>query len=438
MSRADEQSKWIEDAYLLLSSPEVVFQELKARSKEICKDGLFGSRSETLELMLVERGVPLINLGLACYGADKTAFKGLYKHGREANLDRNDEAYRRGLRMGCLSNVTVAAAHFLFDFPRELIGEGELLHVLAEADFLEAEALICNPAVSDRLLEQLYKREVPFAKLTDERLCNLVSCSRKNARINTNEDDNESPDLGHYRIHNAILELVETAPVNARWMSTLYHLLDTLNPGYVAHTERLEAILARWKPVEGKSYDGSVRAGLLVDSITYTDEFRSLIAGLYGASLKGDQLESASKSEDVAMRAAYYANGNLTVKDIETGFERDKNLFVYSAMHNGNIIINVEKRQLFESLLSDGMIQRYGKFVNFSRERYRSFFRENPSDLIEDVAIETADTSSLEHIVTAINALDKKVDVVVARFQQFQSYFIVAAIAAAIAFYFRK
>jgi hypothetical protein len=438
MSWEDEQFKRTKDGRLLLSCPELVFQELKEMAREVRNLGFLASPSDELERMLIERNAPLINLGLACYGTNEAVYKALYKHGREVHADANDEMYRRGLRMGCLSNATIRSAGWHFDFPRDLLGEEEVQHIFEEADFSEAEALVCNPQISDKLLEQLYKREGPFAKVADERLAQLVSSSGKNERLNTNNDDDESPDLGHYSIHEAILQLVETAPINPRWMSALYHLLDTLNPEHTARTESLEPTLSRWKDIMIKGHDGKVHEGLFAHSISFADEFRCLIAAHYGAGLEKSKLQLASKSEDVAKRAAYYANGNLTANDMKAGVERDKDAFVYSAMYNGSIIIDREKRLLFESMLSHEWRPRYLKLVNFARERYRSFFQDFIADSVENAPQQVTNEASLAMIEAAMRVLGEKVDKISARFQQFQSWFLVAAIAVAIGFYFRR
>src|SRR5262249_38804456 len=151
MPWGNEQERLTQEARLSVASPEEVLRELKL----IAQKPRF-VRDEATETLLVERNEPLINLGLACYGTSKEVFTALYKHGLEKPADATDERYKRGLRIGCLSNQSVPAAHLVFDFPRDLIGPEEIRRVLAAAEDAEAEALICNPSVSDRLLEELY------------------------------------------------------------------------------------------------------------------------------------------------------------------------------------------------------------------------------------------------------------------------------------------
>jgi hypothetical protein len=111
----------------------------------------------------------------------------------------------------------VPAARSVFDFPRRLIGPEEIHRVLAAGDDAEAEALICNPSVSDELLEELYKRTDAFS--------------------------DDMPDMGHRSVHHAIFHLLEIAPVHNHWLHVLYGLLDQLDFQQVTHPETIEAVL---------------------------------------------------------------------------------------------------------------------------------------------------------------------------------------------------
>jgi hypothetical protein len=150
----DEQGRLTQEARLSVASPEEVVRELK-RVAQKSRTELLGR--EAIEALLIERNDRLINLGLACYGTSKEVFTALYRHGLEKPADAADERYRRGLRIGCLSNCSVA--YWALDFPRRLISPEEIQRILAAGDDAEAEALICNPSVSDQLLEELPHNE---------------------------------------------------------------------------------------------------------------------------------------------------------------------------------------------------------------------------------------------------------------------------------------
>jgi hypothetical protein len=179
----EEQERHTQEARLSVASPEDVLRELKRIAQKPPHE--LRVRDEAIQALLVERNDPLINLGLACYGISKEVFKALYKHGLEKPVDAADERYKRGLRIGCLSN---RFAYWAFDFPRQLIGLEEIHRILAAGDYTEAEALICNPSVSDELLEELYGRTGAFATLDEERWRKLVYLSMKNERLVTKKD----------------------------------------------------------------------------------------------------------------------------------------------------------------------------------------------------------------------------------------------------------
>jgi hypothetical protein len=162
MPWGDEQERLTQEARLSVASPEEVIRELRLKAH-----GTRFARDEAMEALLVERNDPLINLELACYGTSQEVFTALYKHGLEEPIDTADERYKRGLRIGCLSNPYVYR-------PGRLIGSDEVHRIIATGEDAEAEALICNPSVSDRLLEELYTP--------------LVYFSHKNEHLGTNKD----------------------------------------------------------------------------------------------------------------------------------------------------------------------------------------------------------------------------------------------------------
>jgi hypothetical protein len=344
----EEQERLTEQARLSVASPEEVVRELKRVAQKPRHELMMG-RDEAIEALLVERNDPLIALGLACYGTSKEVFTALYKHGLAKPADAADERYKLGLRIGCLSNRSVPAAHFVFDFPRELIGPEEIDRVLAAGDDGEAEALICNPSVSDKLLEELYGRAAAFATLDEERWCKLVYLSRKNERLVTREDSDDAPDIGHLRIQRAIFRLLEIAPVHNYWLHCLYGLLDQLNFQQVTHPETIDAVLSRWAKLDDKVKEKKPIEGYFT-ALSLTDEFRCLIAALYGRTWSNNKfaVQGSPSAKDVAMRCAYYGNAELSEKEMKAGYERDQEVYVFATMYNNNLFSNSKLRKLFE------------------------------------------------------------------------------------------
>ena len=62
-------------------------------------------------------------------------------------------------------------------------------NILREGDRDEVEALICNQAISEKLLEELYQHTGIFAGLPDERWRQVVAQSSRNERLNTDKSN---------------------------------------------------------------------------------------------------------------------------------------------------------------------------------------------------------------------------------------------------------
>jgi hypothetical protein len=390
MSWSNEQERLTQEARLSVANPEEVLRELKHRAQ---KPQLLVKRDEAIEALLVERNEPLINLGLACYGASQEVFVALYKHGLEKPIDTADERYKRGLRIGCLSNRCVA--HSGFDFPRRLIGPEEVNRVLAAGEDAEAEALMCNPSVSDSLLEELYTRTGACTALPEERWESLVYFSRKNARLGMNKDSDAGPDMWHYSVNRAIFRLLEIAPVKKSWLFLLYDLLDQLDFLHVAHPEKIDTTLSRWAQLDDK-FNGKPMEGYFT-SLSLKDEFRCLIAALYGRTYSDQKfaVQGRPSSADVAMRCAYYGNAELSVRAMKAGYARERGVYLFAVMYNDNLFSEHKLRKFFEEeqLAGGELTARYLK--NFELKRKKWPFLE--SFLSNDVRKEAA-TGKEDHL----------------------------------------
>ena len=334
----EEQDRLTLEARLLASSPEAVFDELKKLSAKTRAQPFWNNRNDKYEIGLVDRNERLINLGLAAYGTNKEVLKALYQHALEPAQDVFDAGYKKGLRIGCLSNST-APAIFLFDFPNKIIGPEETRRVLNEAEVgSEAAALIQNPKVSDKLLEALYKRQGVFADTPEERWRHLIYLSASNTRLVTEYDYEDMPDMGHYDIHKSIFELLGTAPVDNNLLIVLYHLLDQLDPQCVHSPENLDHVLKCWAQLPVAEKQDMARDGYFT-SLPLRDEFRCLIAALYGRGFANKNTVYFGKpdADDVAIRCAYYARGQLTAKEMAASYEKDDSVFTFAAMLNSRV-----------------------------------------------------------------------------------------------------
>jgi hypothetical protein len=188
-----EHEKRIREARLLVSPPEIVFEELKKYGEKPVDD--FGIDDKELEKNLLARDEHLINLALAQYGTDRDILGELYRRGLGDPTNPLDARYRQGLRIAVLSN---RATHEFWRFPKAVIGEEEIRRVVVDADWSEAEALLRNPNTSEELMVALYERRDPFSAVSDDRWCDLVSMSAANPRLDAPNGTQDGPDLQKY------------------------------------------------------------------------------------------------------------------------------------------------------------------------------------------------------------------------------------------------
>jgi hypothetical protein len=235
----------------------------------------------------------------------------------------------------------------------------------------------------------------------------LIYLSRKNERLVTKEDTDDMPDMGHYRIHRAIFRLLEIAPVHNYWLHVLYGLLDQLDFQQVAHPETIEALLSRWTKLDDKM-EG------YFTSLSLKDEFRCLIAALYGTTFSNNKsaVQGSPSAKDVAMRCAYYGNTRLSAQEMKAGFERDQGVYVFATMYNRNLFFDSKLRKLFEEeqLGWDGdSSARYLK--NFELVRKERPYLESflPTDVRKEAATTKNDGVDEKAIARAVETAVNKI-----------------------------
>jgi hypothetical protein len=439
MSWEAEQDRIVREGRLYFAPPEMVFSELKELGRR-SRAELFSSTTEALEAKLMERNDPLINIGLACYCTNKNVFTSLYKHSQEAPHDENDAIYKRNLRLGCLSNQTITAARLFFDFPRDVAGEQEILRILSESEPLELEALVSNPTVSDKLLEEIFSLTGLMKRLSEDRRHAAVIYAARNERISTNKEDYDSPDMGHYGIHKAIFRLLEIAPVEPRWFWVVYDLLGRLDPSQVHSPERIDHILERWKALklssrkEGEEMEGNFT------HLPMTEELRCSIAALYGRGFSNKNLVyfGSPTAKDVALRCAYYGSGDITEKEMKAGYKRDKDVYVFAASFNTNIIGKQKLRKLYEEEQLGGDISKLYLKHFAALKRKRPYIGEPSDELRAEVGAEATTADRIERIEAAIVSFQSKLADWSSQLQTLKRYAIAIATVLAIVYWFKK
>jgi hypothetical protein len=263
-----------------------------------------------------------------------------------------------------------------------VIGELETNRIFAEADWQEAEALLSNPRLNDDILVSLYQRSDSFAALPDDRWCDLVSMSAKNPLLVSPNDTEYSPDLGHYRIQKAIFSFLSIVPTTSRGLHTAYQLLDAGDPQHVHWPEQIDRELSRWSGVQIAGFRDQPRKGHFT-ALTLVDEFRCLVAAMYGKSLgdKKSKVHGTPSASDVAVRCAYYGKANLDQKAMKAGHQKDEDVFTLAVLCNDHVFHIASLRKLVEDeYLRGDLISRYRKRCDQIHNQWPNF---DPQPLTE-------------------------------------------------------
>jgi hypothetical protein len=435
MSWREDRDALTQKARLFLASPEVVFQELKKLDQG--SERRWWDRNDTFEPTLVERNDPLINLGLACFGANKDVLSALYKHSLLPATSTADAVYKEGLRIGCLSNTAVEKAHIILKFPADIIGADETRRILSEGKDGEVVALIRNPSVSDKLLESLYKRTDVFAQMPEERWRQLVALSARNERLVTEYEYHDSPDLEFMHIQDAIFALLEIAPLNMWWLRTLYDLLDHLDFQRTETPDKIDHVLARWATLDDKDSDGKPCEWSFT-GLPLKEEFRCLIAAMYGRGfVKSKFVEHGDPAaSDIALRCAFYGKGELTASQMKAAYKKDKEVYAFAALYNTRVYHQGSLRKLFEEEhLPSDLAGKYRKHDALVQKRWpREIYElEPPADGAERDNM----GSRIASIETATLEVSRRVAEVASQLKETKHLVIIAGVVLAFLLWYR-
>jgi len=425
MSKQLDADEWFKNtqartrrARLVSASADTVYSELRDFAKNELKKSrfIFGPPDEVLEMALLGRNEPLIDLALAEFGLQARIVAELWKRTNQG-FYKNDHV-RKGVRLGCLSNCLAPAVNF----SGRIISMEDLKLLFMSDDTDEQEAVLTNDSIASNLLVALYEHKEPFAEVSDRDWMRMVIRSSRNGRLNPNEDSDSGPDLEHWHIHKALFSLLETAPVTEHWVVGLTNVFETLNPAHVASVEsgRIRDVLKRWEGVEVKDFKGELQAGYF-SGLSMADEFRCLIAALYGRTYEDKKVGTygSPTANDVAERCAYYGNAKMTAEEVSKYLQAEPNVFLFAAILNCGLLLNRQLRLMIEEGAGGRDFRyRYLKMLhhlNAGRPNYNIkptaewLLDEDEFETPNAVVAEPAAASKVEELDAKVVALGKQV-----------------------------
>jgi hypothetical protein len=384
-------------ARLMVAPPEFVYTQVKFYGEETDWLG-----KEELEKALLRRDERLINLALAQFATRREIIQQIYNRASSnpPHAEPDEESYNLGLRVACLSN-----RHFSFlNWP-----DFNLNALMARGFTPEAEALLSNPTIPTDVLASLFKKSDFFAAVDEKDWLWMIQTAARNERINIDKSTRDGPDLGLWDIHKAIFAFLETASVTPHTAHAAIAVLSQLPSEHATWPDDISNVLDRWGKVEIKDYKDQEREGFYTH-LPLREELRCLIASRYSrrsTQATGARLFGSAGDEDVARRCAFYAGADLSEKEINAGFAKDKDVFLFAALKNPYVLRHPKKRAAIEEHLFGDFIHEYRRSCEAMSKRNKYFditpVSEAGRTLLEDIQEQPSKELSLLEKISAQN-----------------------------------
>ncbi len=265
-------NKNVSETYLRHSSPEKVYEWV---SEHLLEDS-----SLDIEIVLVERDHPLIDLSLARFGRLRRTLSTVYRRGDI------------GVRCAALGNPATCKEYWRSEYNTWLTND-ILFEILENDDGAEFEAFFTNEFLHREFLISILDRKKPYDDIPDETFLKILLALARNKRMSAPVPTNLYDGWTEFRynqVYSSAWNLAVTLPADEKNTKTLAKFLKACN---LPVGLGVSPLLKRWsltEPLDDK--------GLVV----FSDDFdlRERLAD----NLKPDEM--LLKSEDPACRASFY------------------------------------------------------------------------------------------------------------------------------------
>jgi len=387
----------------------VVFERLKDREADQFSDSIDAEAEQSL----LNRGEPIIDLGLALYGRRREVAIQIWSDKPE-------------LRIALLSNRLLSSAvSFSEPFPIFFLGRSQsFASWLGDATDVEREAIFQNPTLDYSVMGDIIERHGDFSSLKDElhlQICGWLSNSEfvdveKDFGAGSSFIDGYSSYLKR-RPREAFRKLLYTAPVTGAWAGVLAHAFRN-SPPYLSEAADFERCYLRWSELLAEVSDAS-RESLLISG-PY-DFAHGICSTLSRAAIQSGKAKPQDflASADINWRHAAYEVVDLSPEEITLCGKRDGAMFVIAALRNELLFSTEEKRsalrdacRLHDYKNAFTFIAEYRQAEKELRDRRPSYFR-GESDRAEQPAEVLATRSDVNGLASRIGGLESKLSSVI-------------------------
>jgi hypothetical protein len=334
------------EAELMNSSPDYVYAWIRRRGE--CSDDGAWEGDDALEVSLLNRHSPIIDLGLARFGrCDEVVhrlFSGDVCSPKEASADTGRSTWagqssRKAVRLAALSNCirhykTIYSdriSEILFEIPRLSEDLEPMRDFVESAEADEVYTLFQNPSVGQKVLAKLYEKARPFDNLTEERWRALILCTIGNRSLDYCLGMDAWEALMYDRMVCNAWRLANSVPTTTEWAEVLGLLLNSTFQRVMISSAEMLAMIPRWRVGTNEWDEGPQDASYCKDG--YLDHYGTLRLLLAREPL----VFGFRDHEDVALRCAFYKFAPLSTVDMREAYAKEPRLFLNYALDNESI-----------------------------------------------------------------------------------------------------
>lgn len=354
---ADESiDELVQIGKLVYASPDVVCAALEKYGDKARAERYMGA-NESLEKGLLARHDRTIDYALAQNCADEETLKALYNRSGVDPSDDTETVYLRALRVACLSNSSCSG--IISRFPANVVGAEEEKRIITSGVDGEGYALFTNPRINSDHLKMLFRGEGVFGEIDEKRRQLLLRYAGRNPRISDDQGSEHGPDLSFWDFQKGVLEMIATVPTTRGWLIAIRDFLESANPFCHGSPDGPEIanILERWKTIS--DFDETKDNDSYLTPLNYVDEFCCVLAAIFGYYRNKESGHSVVQigsldSPNLIERCAYYGNGKLSVKEMDTAFAKDEGVYLLAVLYNQSVLTGKETRYHLEAEQIEG------------------------------------------------------------------------------------
>jgi hypothetical protein len=376
------------------ATPSEVYAWLKDRYTK-CNDGRanwYEAAYESVEQALLNRGEPLVTLGLARYGRSREVIQKIWERvGNDASNYLN-----KAVRIACISNESVDCS-FLHDVWAAWMPEADAERLLLGKSVDEKVAFLQCPVFSDAFC-MLLKRSGVFARISEDDWIAFLNHGTRNPLLQRHDDGDDYPDMEAYDREKAFASLVDTLPQNSR---AVYALVALFEKARAVHSvPSLSSSLARWEEINFSAEDRESLTGErgypFIDNLTY---LRCLIAARAGGTAgekSRDELRDDLSSSDESTAAIAFAKYQFkSAGEFDDCYTQNRTVYGrdVGAMNNSSVMLNPESREVLRTRLIDDPLERAYLFADERHRRLSAANAKNTKESASERSLRTAQNS---------------------------------------------